>query len=205
MALADGRTEVTSSLRRFHAQSTLKITDSQIDRPFQFAQDIGEIFTRRGCNNNTCHGSVKGRGGFKLSADALYPEEDYNWILKGGIYSVLTVEPKAASSPRINLAEPAKSLILLKPTLTIPHGGGRIFGPEDADYATLLNWIRQGAGLRRASRTRKGHGLEVFPKESVLDLAGSRQILVTAHLSNGRTEDVTGQVRYALRTPMLRA
>jgi len=28
------------------------------------------IFTRRGCNSTACHGSVKGRGGFKLSSSA---------------------------------------------------------------------------------------------------------------------------------------
>ena len=73
VAVADGHAEVTAAFQRFHAQSRLRIADSQMRRPFQFARDIGEIFTRRGCNNNTCHGSVKGRGGFKLSADALYP------------------------------------------------------------------------------------------------------------------------------------
>jgi hypothetical protein len=197
VAVADGRTEVAAAFQGFRAQSRLSIADSQVQRPFEFQRDIGEIFTRRGCNNNTCHGSVKGRGGFKLSADALYPQEDYNWILKGGVYSVLTVEPKAPSSPRINLAEPAKSLILLKPTLTIPHGGGHIFGPEDADYATLLNWIKRGAGYGGREDLTGAH-LEVLPKEAVLDLTESRQLLVTLRLSNGRTEDVTGQVRYSL-------
>ncbi|MSO23204.1 MAG: DUF1553 domain-containing protein [Acidobacteria bacterium] len=197
IALSDGRTEVTAAFQSFRTQSKLKIENSQMPRPFQFARDIGEVLTRRGCNNNTCHGSVIGRAGFKLSVDALYPEEDYNWILKGGIYSVFSVEPKAPSPARINLDEPAKSPLLLKPTMAIPHGGGRLFRPEDADYATLLTWIQKGAPYAEQVGGRM-KGLEVYPKEAILDLVGSHQILVTAQLSNGRTEDVTSQVRYAL-------
>ena len=45
------------------------------ERPFSFARDIGGILTKQGCNNSDCHGSVKGRGGLKLSANALYPKE----------------------------------------------------------------------------------------------------------------------------------
>ena len=45
-----------------------------------------------------CHGGVKGRGGFKLSAAALHPEDDYDWIVKGGTYQVLTTEVKAKAN-----------------------------------------------------------------------------------------------------------
>src|SRR6202011_706384 len=99
IAVAEGRTDVTAAFQNFQTRVKLRIEDSAIHRPFQFARDIGEIFTRRGCNNHTCHGSVIGRGGLKLSVDALYPEEDYNWIRKGGVYSVFSVEPKAPSAP----------------------------------------------------------------------------------------------------------
>ena len=196
-AISDGRTEVTATYKSFSTQSKLRVADSQKHRAFQFAWDVGEVLTRRGCNNSACHGSVVGRGGFKLSVDARYPEDDYNWILKGGTFSVFTVEPKAPSPPRINLGEPEKSLLLMKPTLAIPHGGGRLFSPADADYATLLNWIQKGAPYGEPANTRI-KGLEVVPKEAVVDLAGSQQFVVTAHLSDGHSEDVTEQVRYVL-------
>ncbi len=197
VAISDGGTEVTATYKSFKTQSKLRVKDSQRNRAFQFAWDIGEVLTRRGCNDIACHGSVVGRGGFKLSVDGRYPEEDYNWILKGGIYTVFTVAPKAPSPPRVNLNEPEKSLLLMKPTLATPHGGGKVFSPADADYATLLNWIQKGAPYGEPANARI-KDLEVLPKEVVLDLAGSQQFLVTAHLSNGQTEDVTGQVRYTL-------
>ena len=74
-----------------------------------------------------CHGGVKGQGGFKLSANALYPADDYEWITKGGGYQVLTAEVKGERIPRIDLASPEKSLLLLKPTMAAPHGGGKRF------------------------------------------------------------------------------
>jgi hypothetical protein len=52
----------------------MRLERTQVERPFSFARDIAGIFTRRGCNNTACHGSVKGRGGFKLSARAAQPE-----------------------------------------------------------------------------------------------------------------------------------
>ncbi|MCY3758894.1 MAG: hypothetical protein OXG96_14330, partial [Acidobacteria bacterium] len=62
-------------------------------RPFSFPREVGGILTKRGCNNQECHGSVKGRGGFKLSANALYPRDDHEWIVQGGVYQVLSPEP----------------------------------------------------------------------------------------------------------------
>lgn len=196
-AISDGRSEVTATYKSFNTSSKLRVADSQKHKAFQFAWDVGEVLTRRGCNNNACHGSVVGRGGFKLSVDARYPQEDYNWILKGGVFSVFTVEPKAPSPPRINLSEPEKSLLLLKPTLAITHGGGRLLSPKDADYVTLLNWIQNGAPYGEPVNARID-SLEVFPREVVMDSAGSQQFIVTAHLAGGRSEDVTEQARYIL-------
>src|SRR5207253_7241584 len=68
---------------------------------FEFGRDISGIFTRKGCNSVTCHGGVKGSGGFKLSPAALYPTDDYEWIVKGGGYQVLTAEVAGELKPRI--------------------------------------------------------------------------------------------------------
>ena len=73
-------------------------------KPIVFTRDIVGILTKRGCNSAVCHGGVKGQGGFKLSANALYPADDYEWITKGGGYQVLTAEIKGERIPRINLA-----------------------------------------------------------------------------------------------------
>src|SRR5438309_11053215 len=83
--------------------------------PFEFGRDIGGILTRKGCNSATCHGGVKGRGGFKLSPAALDLKADYEWIVTGGQYQVLTTEVAGERKLRIAVRNPEHWLLLLKP------------------------------------------------------------------------------------------
>src|ERR1700730_17234118 len=78
-----------------------------------FRNDIIPAMTKLGCNSGQCHGSQYGKGGFKLSLLGFDVEADYDAIVKD------------VKGRRINLASLAESLILRKPTLSIPHGGGR--------------------------------------------------------------------------------
>ena len=124
--LTDGALTLTAEWQGVTAKSALKISRSQTIRPFQFSRDIGSILTKRGCNSSACHGGVKGRGGMKLSANALFPKDDYEWIVKGGVYEVLTSEVNGERVPRVNLKNPAQSLLLRKPLMAEPHGGGKL-------------------------------------------------------------------------------
>ena len=202
-ALADGQAVLTAALEGQVATREVWVEGSQESRPFSFAREIGGIFTKRGCNTNDCHGSVKGKGGFKLSANALYPREDYQWIVEGGTYQVLSAESAGPKTPRINLKEPEKSLLLLKPTFAVPHGGGERFGEDSPDYETIVNWVRQGApyGEDSEEQSVKIERLEVLPQAVVLDREGQHQLLVRAHLSTGRQEDITEQVLYVSNNP----
>src|SRR5216117_3598688 len=166
-------------------------------RPFTFARAIEGILTMRGCNDATCHGGVKGRGGFKLSVYGLYPREDYKWIVEGGTFRVLTTEDNPKYS-RVDLKQPEKSLLLLKPTFSVPHGGGLRFQVGSADYEMILNWVRSGApyGDEAEKQGVRVERAEVSPREVVLHGGGQQQLVVTAYLSNGRREDITEQVRY---------
>jgi len=196
--LADGDLVLTARVAGREATSTIAIRGSQEKRPFSFPRDIGSLLTQQGCNNTTCHGAVPGQGGFKLSTNATYPRDDYKWIVEGGKFEVLTAEMEEPPHPRVNLKDPEKSLILQKATLQVPHGGGFRFGSDSPQYTRILQWIQSGApyGEEGESENIQIESLEVFPRESVLDLDGNQQILVTAHLSNGRREDVTQQVVY---------
>ena len=185
------------------AAASVRIPEPGPKRPFNFSRDIGAILTRRGCNGSDCHGSVIGRGGFKLSKSAADPKEDHRWIAKGGTYQVLTAESKGKEIPRIDLGDPARSLLLLKPTMSIPHGGGKRFPLGSPDYLTLLNWIRTGApfGEEGAGEEVSIRQVDVFPKQSVLDGKGSQQLLVLAHLKNGHREDISDQVLFVSSNP----
>ena len=200
-ARAGGRTVLQAEIDGQATRATLRIKDSQLGRRFSFPADAGRIFTKHGCNSSDCHGGVKGRGGLRLSPDALSPQEDYQWIVRGGGYQVLTDQPLAPLKSRINLREPRQSLLLLKPTFTVPHGGGKHFGPDSPDYHTLLNWIRREAPYIEEVETLRVERIEVFPREAVLDSKGEHRILVTAHLADGSGEDITEQVRYESLDP----
>ncbi len=201
--LEEGTVVVRARLGDQEAAASVRVPGPGPKRPFTFARDIGAILTRRGCNGSECHGSVTGRGGFKLSKNASDPREDHRWVAKGGGYQVLTAEPKGEEIPRIDLKNPAKSLLLLKPTMSIPHGGGERFPLGSPDYAVLLNWIRSGApfGEEGAIEEAAIRKVEVFPRQSVLDRKGSQQLLVLAHLKNGRQEDISSQVLFVSSNP----
>jgi Protein of unknown function (DUF1553)/Protein of unknown function (DUF1549) len=194
----NGAVTVTAVLSGSRAQSSLRIEDAGTVRPVSFTPEISGILTQRGCDGAACHGGVKGQGGLKLSANALYPAEDYEWIIKGGTYQVLSTEVKGERVPRIDLENPEKSLLLLKPTMSVAHGGGKRFDKDSEDYKTILDWIKRGApydsgaGSAQPKITR----LELYPSMAVMPAGGQHRLLVTAHVSDGRTEDYTHKALY---------
>jgi len=198
IARADGRMVLRAETEGHAAQTSIHIVDSQQKRPFSFGQDIGGILTKKGCNSSDCHGSVKGKGGFKLSMNALYPRDDYQWIVQGGAYQVLTTEIAGQRIPRINLTEPEKSLLLQKPTFAIAHGGGQVMAEGSTEYQRILDWIRKGAPYGAdGGESVRVIGVDLFPAEVVLDSDGKQQLLVTARLSNGIKEEFTDQVLFS--------
>jgi hypothetical protein len=77
-----------------------------------FLKDVMPVLNKAGCTSGPCHGSAKGKNGFKLSLRGYDPEFDYEALL----YDV--------SGRRFNRADPARSLMLAKPTMQVAHGGG---------------------------------------------------------------------------------
>jgi len=196
-ALADGSTTVTAEFAGLRAKSAVRIAGSQAVRPFDFSRDIGSILTKRGCNSSACHGGVKGRGGLKLSANALYPQDDYEWIVKGGTYQVLSAEVKGERVARVDTKAPEKSLLLTKPTMTIAHGGGKRMDVDSEDYRTILEWARSGAPYGTDAKAAKLTGLDVYPAMATMAVDGKHRLLVTGRFSDGHTEDFTNQVLFS--------
>src|SRR5207237_3104908 len=134
-----------------------------VDKPkLSFVKDIVPIFTKSGCANSNCHGSIRGQAGFKLSLFGYEPDLDYDAIVK------------AQAGRRIDRADPAKSLILLKPTFSIPHGGGERFKVGSLEYEAILNWISDGASYDSAGSPRL-RTILVTPEEVTLVGLGSKQ------------------------------
>jgi hypothetical protein len=150
-----------------------------------FVNDIVPIFTKSGCANSNCHGSIRGQNGFKLSLFGYEPELDYQAIVKD------------QNGRRIDLTDPAKSLVLRKPTFQVPHGGGERFKPGSLEYDAIVDWIRGGASYDSPGSPRL-QTISVTPGELTLTGIGSRQRLsVTGIYTNGAIEDLTRKVQYS--------
>jgi hypothetical protein len=141
------------------------------------------MMTKIGCNSGACHGALAGKGGLKLSLRGYAPALDH---------FVLTRQVLAR---RVDTVEPSHSLVLLKPTLAVPHGGGQKLEVGSADYQVLAGWIAAGAPGPHSDDAAILR-LEVFPSTAMLKPRASLQILVRAWYSDGHAEDVTHWVKY---------
>jgi hypothetical protein len=178
--LADGSAVITAR-DKSGATAALPVTvkGSATTAPIHFANQIAPIFTKNGCNDGGCHGKAAGQNGFRLSLLGFEPEEDYEHLVR------------EARGRRLFPAAPERSLLLTKGAAQLPHGGGKRLEPGSDDYNLLVRWIAQGMPVGTAeapSVTR----VEVFPAARTLALNSEQQLVVTAHYSDGSTEDVTG-------------
>ncbi len=107
-----------------------------------FQRHILPLMGRLGCNSRSCHGSFQGRGGFRLSLFGYDFKADYDALF-------------AKKSGRVDRENPEMSKILQKPTLSIPHKGGKRLSEGTWAYHMILRWIDSGAkrGTPLAVRT----------------------------------------------------
>ncbi|HTU16435.1 MAG TPA: DUF1553 domain-containing protein [Gemmataceae bacterium] len=177
-AAGDGEATITAAVGG--KQTTVKVTVRKTKAPFtwSFRNHVIPMLTRAGCNSGACHGALAGKGGLKLSLRGYDPDSDH---------FVLT---RQALGRRIDRSEPARSLVLLKPTQAISHGGGQKIEPGSTDYHVLADWIAAGAPGPRAEEPRIQR-LEVLPASAVLKPKDTLQIVVRAWYSDGHSEDVT--------------
>jgi hypothetical protein len=154
----------------------------------RFGLDVVPILTRLGCNGGGCHGKASGQNGFMLSLLGFEPEFDYR---------TLVLEDRGR---RVFPADPDRSLILLKATASVPHGGGRLIDRSSDDYSLLRDWIAQGA-RPPAKDDPSIERIEVSPAESILGMNLTYSLKVTAYLTDGSKRDVTRRSVYQVNEP----
>ena len=179
VAVSDGRTELRVKYGGRKAVIPIIVEKADYEPPISFKLDVMPVFMKAGCNAGACHGSSRGKDGFRLSLFGYDADGDYFRLTRESI------------GRRINLAAPAESLILEKSTAVVPHTGGERFTRSSPLYAALLKWLEAGAP-KDGTNVAKAVSLEILPKQAVLDGEGSRQKLtVRAHYSDGSDRDVT--------------
>ena len=147
--------------------------------PISFQRDVMPVLFRAGCNQGTCHGSARGKDGFRLSL--------FGYDAKGD-YFRLTQE---IIGRRVNVAVPKESLLLLKATGQVPHTGGKRFGVNSVYYKTLLKWIDEGAKFDKG-KVAQTLGIELQPKRIQFHRQDTPvKTKVIARYSDGTKRDVT--------------
>jgi len=77
VAIADGQIKLTAEFGGQVTKAQIRIEGSEARPPFSFSRDLGRIFTKRGCNNTDCHGSVIGRGELNILPSELSKDAEF--------------------------------------------------------------------------------------------------------------------------------
>jgi hypothetical protein len=160
------------------AHAAVNLPGNVTIRQVDFERHIMGLFGRMGCNAGSCHGSFQGKGGLRLSLFGYDPEKDYLALSRDVL------------GRRINRPDPDHSLILLKPSGQVDHGGGRRFDKNSWQYHLLRDWIVAGAPWRKGSGDVAA--LTINPPEFHFTGPGlAGQLNVRARFADGTEEDIT--------------
>jgi hypothetical protein len=181
---ADGMTTLDVSYAGLHAAATVEVQNVGTRRPISFMTDVMPVFARSGCNTGNCHGAARGKDGFRLSLFGFDPKGDYFRLTR------------EMGVRRVNLAIPARSLLLEKATGSVPHTGGKLFDEDSEYYRTLLFWLQAGAPLDPGDPP-SVVGVDLYPPHAVLEgEKTAQQFIARARYSDGTDRDVTTLVRF---------
>jgi hypothetical protein len=179
----DGQTSIRVQVGQQTATVPIQVQRATDDRPVDFTREVVPLLTKAGCNQGACHGAQHGRGGFRLSLLGYDPAFDHSQIVQ------------SAEGRRVVVSDPERSILLLKPSLVMEHGGGERFKVNSSAYHLLKRWLEDGVP-EPTSNDPLVTGLEVWPAKRVMVPGEQQQIVVRATWSDGRTEDVTDTAQY---------
>ena len=155
-----------------------------IEPPVSFVNDVVPIMTKSGCNMGVCHAKAGGgQNGFQLSLLGFEPAEDFEHLVLEG------------RGRRLSLVSPDQSLLLIKASGQIKHGGGVRLAKSSKGYEQIRDWIAQGASIDSPSSPKLVR-LEIEPNKATLKLQQNQQLKALARFSDGSVRDVTSQALF---------
>jgi hypothetical protein len=186
--LANGSTTITARYGDRTAQLTVKAEALDQDLPINFPNQVVPIFTKFGCNSGGCHGKSGGQNGFALSLLGFVPELDFQTLVK---------EDRGR---RLLPGAPDSSLLLLKATGQMAHGGGKRLDVSSDEYKIVRRWIAAGMpfGSDQDPVVTK---ITVYPEQRIITRQNRQQFAVLAHYSDGTVLDVTQRAQYESNDP----
>ena len=181
---ANGKVDVEVKLDGQVLLVPVEVSGLENVRPVDFGTEIEPLLSRFGCNSGGCHGKASGQNGFKLSLFGFDQDFDYQTLVSEG------------RGRRVMVAAPEKSLLLLKGSGAVPHGGGRRLDPHSEPYRLMLSWIQSGAPASAPNAPRVVK-LSMVPAERVMNPGEQQQLVVLAEYSDGSRRDVTREAQYS--------
>ncbi len=154
-------------------------------QPLSFVKDILPILSRAGCNGGSCHAKPNGQNSFALSVFAYDPRSDYEEIVSD------------ARGRRVFPGLPEQSLLLQKPTLAIPHKGGKRLEVGSHFYNEITRWISEGL-IYQTPEEASLESIQVFPSHGRFSPGSSHQLRIEAHYAGGEVRDITEMADYAV-------
>jgi Protein of unknown function (DUF1549)/Protein of unknown function (DUF1553) len=176
----DGAAEILVIAGGQGAKAVVEVTGLATAQPVSFEWETLAALSKQGCNSGACHGSPSGKGGFRLSLRAFDSTLDKLTLIREDL------------GRRTNPLNPDDSLLLNKPLMKVPHGGGQKLKKGEAAYAVLRQWIADGCQADAADAPRCVK-IEVYPPSGRLlkRPAHTQQLCVLAHFASGTVRDVT--------------
>ena len=186
-----GETQIHVSVGGASKTLTARVSGQRTAGSVSFEHETLPALAKAGCSGGACHGSPHGKGEFRLSLFGFEPAFDRASLVR------------ESQSRRVNTINPAQSLLLRKPTMQIPHAGGRRLKPGDDLYSVLHDWIGEGCPVDPPEAACLG--IEVFPSVNrVLRFpANTQQFSVRARFADGSIRDVTHLSQFSLSDPAI--
>ena len=182
--LKNGKGKVSVSLNGYKSASiSFEVKNIEKEIPVDFSNDVIPMLTRSSCNSGGCHGKAGGRNGFRLSLLGYEPLEDYRYIVQEN------------RGRRVSPAAPSNSLLIQKATGEIPHEGGVRWEVGSEPYELVRKWIAQGMKFNPKT-SKKVEKISLYPTGRTYKPNTTQQIVVTAHFTDGSTEDVTHKSQF---------
>jgi hypothetical protein len=186
--LANGTTSITA--RYGDSKVSIPVKSDKMDEnlPINFTNHVVPVFTKLGCNSGGCHGKSGGQNGFALSLLGFVPEMDYNSLVNEN------------RGRRLLPSAPENSLLLLKATGTMAHGGGKRMEVGSDEYKIVRRWIAAGTPMGQSDDPVVTK-ITIFPKHRIISRNNRQQFAVLAHYSDDSVVDVTQRAQYESNDP----
>jgi hypothetical protein len=183
LAMGNGTAQVTITAAGASRDVPVTVEGIADKSAIGFESHIRPILNKQGCAAAACHASQHGKGGFKLSVFGYDPDADHKAMTRDSLLR------------RTNPIAPEQSLLLLKPTMAVSHGGGHRLRKGSTDYEIFKAWIAGGAPGPKKDAPEVTQ-LTVTPSRRIAAAGDKQQLRVEATYSDGMTRDVTAWAKF---------